>query len=161
MFLNFIGLLNLLIYIPSFNLIQIGEKMFSSRGKENEEHKNKKNRFSSEYTMLSILEYLYTNTQKMPITKYSIVTNTPGINQQRPDRVNLMISSLEKNGYIMPVNTAPNLTFYKITQNGIGAYEKWVKDFLDFVRNTNITNTTTDASSTTTDNESSKKGSNN
>ncbi len=107
--------------------------------------------------MLSILEYLYTNTRAIPVSKYGIVTNTPGIEQQRPDRVNLIIRSLEKNGYIMSVNTSPNLIFYNITQNGIDAYEKWVRDFLDFARNTNITNTTTDASSTTTDNESSKK----
>jgi hypothetical protein len=37
------------------------------------EKKKKKNRFSSEYTMLSILEYLYTNTQKIPVSKYNIV----------------------------------------------------------------------------------------
>ena len=60
--------------------------MPSRGGKENEKQK-KKNRFSSEYTMLSILEYLYTNTQKMSVSKYNIVTNTPGIKQQRPDRV--------------------------------------------------------------------------
>jgi DNA-binding PadR family transcriptional regulator len=131
--------------------------MFSG-GKKDEKHKNKKNRFSSEYTMLSILEYLYTNTQKIPVSKYNIVTNTPGIKQQRPDRVNIMIDSLEKNGYITSVNTSPNLIFYKITQNGIDAYEKWIKDFLDFARNTNIT-TTTHARSTTTNNESLKKGS--
>ena len=82
--------------------------MFSGRGRENErQDKKKKNRFSSEYTMLSILEYLYTNSQKIPVTKYNIVTNTPGIKQQRPDRVSLMINSLEKNGYVISVNTLP------------------------------------------------------
>jgi predicted transcriptional regulator len=115
--------------------------MFSGRGKENErQDKKKKNRFSSEYTMLSILEYLYTNSRRIPVTKYNIVTNTPGIKQQRPDRVSLMLNSLEKNGYVISVNTSSNLTFYKITQNGIDAYEKWIKDFLEFARNTNITN---------------------
>lgn len=91
--------------------------MPSRGGKENEKQK-KKNRFSSEFTMLSILEYLYTNTQKMSVSKYNIVINTPGIKQQRPDRVNVMIDSLKKNGYITSVNTSSNLTFYRITQNG-------------------------------------------
>ena len=99
----------------------------------------KKSRFSSEYTMLSILEYLYVNTQKIPVSKYNIVTNTPGIRQQRPDRVNLMMYSLDKNGYIVSEYTSSNITFYRITQKGIEAYEKWIKDFLDFARSTNIT----------------------
>jgi hypothetical protein len=103
--------------------------------------RRKKNRFSSEYTMLSILEYLYTNTRSLPTSKYNIATNTLGIKQQRPDRVNLMIDSLEKNEYITSVNTSSNITFYKITQKDTGAYEKWIKDFLDFARSTNITTT--------------------
>ena len=133
--------------------------MPSRGGKENEKQK-KKNRFSSEYTMLSILEYLYTNTQKMSVSKYNIVTNTPGIKQQRPDRVNIMIDSLEKNGYITSVNTSSNLIFYRITQNGIDAYERWIKEFLDFARNTNITTAAIDTTTTSTNNEF-KKGGNN
>jgi hypothetical protein len=60
--------------------------------------RSKKNRFSSEYTMLSILEYLYVNAQKIAVSKYNIVTNTSSIKQQRPDRVNVMMNSLENNG---------------------------------------------------------------
>ena len=116
---------------------------------------DKKKRFSSEYNTLSILEYLYLNAQKIPVTKYNIVTNIQGIKQQRADRVNRMIDSLGKNGYITSVNTSSNITFYKITQKGIDAYEKWIKDFLDFAKSTDITYTTT--RSTTTDNESLKK----
>jgi predicted transcriptional regulator len=97
-----------------------------------------KNRFSAEYTMLSILEYLYVNGQKTPVSKYNIVTNTPGIRQQRADRVNLMMDSLEHNGYIK----SANITFYKTTQKGTEAYEKWIKNFLDFARSTNITTNT-------------------
>ncbi len=119
---------------------------------------DKKKRFSSEYNTLSILEYLYLNAQKIPVTKYNIVTNIQGIKQQRADRVNRMIDSLGKNGYITSVNTSSNITFYKITQKGIDAYEKWIKDFLDFAKSTDITYTTT--RSTTTDNESLKKVSN-
>ena len=119
---------------------------------------DKKKRFSSEYNTLSILEYLYLNAQKIPVTKYNIVTNIQGIKQQRADRVNRMIDSLGKNGYITSVNTSSNITFYKITQKGIDAYEKWIKDFLDFAKSTDITYTTT--RSTTTNNESLKKVSN-
>ncbi len=131
--------------------------MPSRGGKENEKQK-KKNRFSSEYTMLSILEYLYTNTRKIPVSKYNIVTNTPGIKQQRPDRVNAMIESLEKNGYITSVNTSSNLTFYRITQNGIDAYERWIKEFLDFARSTNITTVAIDTTTSSTNSEFKKDG---
>ena len=96
----------------------------------------KQKRFSSEYTMLSILEYLYSNAQKIPISKYKIVTNTPGIRQQRPDRVNIIIGVLEQNGYIKSINTSSNVTFYQITEKGIEAYSKWIKDFLNFARST-------------------------
>ena len=100
--------------------------------------KSKKGRFSSEYTMLSILEYLYVNSRKTAVSKYNIVTNTPSIRQQRADRVNLMMDSLENNGYIISEHTSSNITFYTITQKGIDEYEKWIKNFLDFARSTNI-----------------------
>ena len=45
-----------------------------------------------------------------------------------------MIDSLEMNGYITSVNTSSNITFYNITKKGIDAYEKWIKDFLNFAR---------------------------
>jgi DNA-binding PadR family transcriptional regulator len=117
----------------------------------------KKSRFSSEYTMLSILEYLYVNAQKIPVSKYNIVTNTPGIRQQRPDRVNLMMDSLDKNEYIISEYTSSNITFYRITQKGIEAYEKWIKNFLDFARSANIT---TDTTTSSTSNEPVKKSNN-
>jgi hypothetical protein len=40
-----------------------------------------KKRFSSEYLMPSILEYLYANSQKVPVNKDNIVTNTKVIKQ--------------------------------------------------------------------------------
>jgi hypothetical protein len=95
---------------------------------------SKKKRLSSEYTMLSILEYLYNNnSQKAPVSKFNIVTRTPGIKRQRPDRVNVMIDTLQSNGYILAVKDS-NATFYKITEKGIIEYTKWIKNFLDFVR---------------------------
>jgi DNA-binding PadR family transcriptional regulator len=83
--------------------------------------------------MLSILEYLCTNTQKMPVSKYHIVTKVSTIKQQRPDRVGYIMDALEKNGFIKSTKT-PNATFYQITENGIEAYFKWIKDFLNFAR---------------------------
>jgi hypothetical protein len=88
--------------------------MYSEKDKKD----SKKGRFSSEYTMLSILEYLYVNSRKTAVSKYNIVTNTPGIRQQRADRVNLMMVSLENNGYIISEYTSSNITFYKITKKG-------------------------------------------
>ena len=99
-----------------------------------------KKRFSSEYTMLSIIEYLYVNSQKTPVSKYNIVTNTKGIKQQRPDRINVIMDMLEKNGYIKSVKTSSNVTYYQISEKGIDAYLKWIKDFLDFAREANREN---------------------
>lgn len=83
--------------------------------------------------MLSILEYLCVNTQHMSVSKYHLVTKVPGIKQQRPDRVNYIMEALERNGFIKLTKT-PNATFYQITEKGIEAYSKWIKDFLDFAR---------------------------
>jgi hypothetical protein len=71
--------------------------------------RNKK-RFSSEYTMLSIIEYLYVNSQKIPVSKYNIVTNTKGIKQQRPDRINVIMNMLERNWYIKSVKISSTHT---------------------------------------------------
>jgi DNA-binding PadR family transcriptional regulator len=43
---------------------------------------------------------------------------------------------LEKNGYVKSINTSSNITFYQITEKGIEAYSKWIKDFLNFARST-------------------------
>jgi hypothetical protein len=96
--------------------------------------KKLKKRFSSEYTMLSILEYLYINAQNIPVTKYKILTNSPEIRQQRPDRVNDIMEILEQNGYIKSIKASSTITFYQITGHGIEAYSKWIKDYLYFAR---------------------------
>ena len=44
---------------------------------------------------------------------------------------------LERNGYIKSVKTSSNITYYQISENGIDAYLKWIKDFLDFARRAN------------------------
>ena len=96
--------------------------------------KKLKKRFSSEYTMLSILEYLYINAQNIPVTKYKILTNSTEIRQQRPDRVNDIMEILEQNGYIKSIKASSTITFYQITGHGIEAYSKWIKDYLYFAR---------------------------
>jgi predicted transcriptional regulator len=97
-----------------------------------------KRRFSTEYTMLSILEYLSINSLNAPVSKYHILNKTPGIRQQRQDRVSDIMSILEANGFINSIKTSSNSTFYQITKKGIYEYTKWVKDFLDFARSADI-----------------------
>ena len=93
-----------------------------------------KKRFSSEYTMLSILEYLCMKSHDGPISKYHIITKIRGIKQQRQDKVSEILGILEEHGFIESTKTSSESTFYNITEKGNNAYYKWVKDFLDFVR---------------------------
>jgi len=101
--------------------------------------RTQRKRFSSEYTLLSILEYLYINARNTPVNKYKIVTNASGIRQQRPDRVNNIMQILEQNGFIKSIKASSSVTLYQITEQGIEAYQKWIKNYLNFVRsNTKI-----------------------
>ena len=92
-----------------------------------------KKRFSSEYTMLSILEYLCTESRSTPISKYHILSKIPAIKRQRPDRVVAIMDALEKNGFIKSIKTT-NATYYSSTEKGYEAYLQWAQKFLDFVR---------------------------
>lgn len=94
----------------------------------------KQKRFSSEYTTLSILEYLYIHARDTPVSKYKIVTNVAGIRQQRPDRVNNIMQILEQNGFIRSIEASSTVTFYQITKQGIEAYQQWIRNYLNFVR---------------------------
>ncbi len=84
--------------------------------------------------MLSILEYLCINSLNGPISKYHVLTKVPGIKQQRQDRVSEIMNILEENGLIESIKTSSESTFYHVTDKGVNAYSKWVKDFLDFTR---------------------------
>lgn len=97
-----------------------------------------KRRLSTEYTMLSILEYLCINSLHTPVSKYHIINKIPGIRQQRQDRVSAIMGTLETNGFINSIRTSSNSTFYQITSKGLEVYSKWVKDFLEFVRSADI-----------------------
>jgi predicted transcriptional regulator len=44
-----------------------------------------------------------------------------------------MIESLLSNGFIMAVKTSKTIA-YQITERGKMAYEKWVRNFLEFAR---------------------------
>ena len=48
---------------------------------------------------------------------------------QRQDRVSEIMNMLEKNGLIESIKTSSESTFYHITNKGINAYSKWVRDF--------------------------------
>jgi DNA-binding PadR family transcriptional regulator len=92
-----------------------------------------KKRFSSEYTMLAILEYLCTESRTIPISKYHIISKIPAIKKQRPDRIVWIIDTLEKNGLIKSIKTS-NVTYYTSTEKGHEAYLQWAQKFLDFAR---------------------------
>ena len=107
----------------------------------------KAKRFSSEYTMLTILEYLCLYSTKTPISKYHIMNKITAIRQQLPDRISLILNRLEENGYIKSTtidtsssSTNPSTTttkLYLVTEKGFDAYLKWIKEFLSFVRSMN------------------------
>jgi hypothetical protein len=110
-----------------------------------------KKRFSAEYNMFVILEYLYSNSRSnsnvsldpttkpnsraVSVSKYHIMTKIPELKQQRQDRLSTILHTLEKNGLIDSTVT-PNATFYCITEKGAAIYLKWVSDFLRFFRET-------------------------
>lgn len=81
--------------------------------------------------MFSIMEYMYMLPK--PVSKYHITTKVPGISSQRPDRISQIVDMLEKNGYVDALQTE-NVTYYQISQKGREAYDRWIKEFLDFMR---------------------------
>jgi predicted transcriptional regulator len=89
--------------------------------------------------MLSILEYLCNSDSSRPVTKNHLMVNVSGIRQQRSDRVSHIMFTLEKNALIKSLKTSDSI-YYQVTEKGIEAYSRWVKDYLDFVRFTNELN---------------------
>lgn len=89
-------------------------------------------RLSAEYTILAILEYMCIHARDAPVSKYRIM-KIKGLSTQRPDRVSRIIELLEKNGYITSIKT-PTATYYKVSERGLNIYNKWARDFLEFVR---------------------------
>ena len=64
------------------------------------------------------------------------MTKINEIKTQRRDRISLILNKLEQNGYIKSIDT-PNAKFYLVTDKGLNAYLKWIKDFLIFIRSMN------------------------
>jgi hypothetical protein len=79
--------------------------------KNNNTDPRKKDRFSSEYTMLSILEYMCTSALNIPLTKYHILTKVPDIKQQRPDRIAHIMNTFERNGFIKSIKTSNSIGY--------------------------------------------------
>ena len=71
----------------------------------------------------------------MSVSKFNIVTRTHGIKSQRPDRINLMLDLLQRNGFIMAIKISSN-TYYRITAKRNEEYMTWIRSFLDFARTT-------------------------
>lgn len=93
---------------------------------------SERERYSYEYTVFTILEYLYEKKQSEPVSKYNIMTRTR-LPTQRPDRVDSILNLLVNRGWISLVKTEYS-SFYKITGDGEKEYNRWIKEFLDFTR---------------------------
>jgi len=89
-------------------------------------------RYSYEYTVFTILEYLLKRKQSEPVSKYHIMTRVR-LPSQRPDRVGSVLDLLVERGWVSLVKTE-HASFYKITEEGEKEYNRWIKDFLEFTR---------------------------
>ena len=89
-------------------------------------------RYSYEYTVFAILEYLYRRRQIGPVSKYHIMTRVH-LPSQRPDRVSSVLELLVERGWISLVKTE-HASFYTIAEEGAKEYSRWIKDFLEFAR---------------------------
>lgn len=91
-----------------------------------------KERYSMEYTVFSILRYLLKRKNLDPVSKYHVMSQAK-IPSQRPDRLNTVFDLLLTKGWISRIKTE-HASFYKITDEGVSEYNRWIKDFLDFCR---------------------------
>lgn len=89
-------------------------------------------RYSYEYTVFTILEYLFTRKFSEPVSKYHIMTRVR-LPSQRPDRVSAIVDLLVAKGWVSLVKTE-HASFYQITPAGETEYNRWIKAFLDFAR---------------------------
>lgn len=89
-------------------------------------------RYSYEFTVFNILEYLVKRKQLGPVSKYHLTTRVH-LPSQRPDRVSSVLNLIVERGWVSVVKTE-HASFYRITEEGEKEYNRWIKDFLDFVR---------------------------
>jgi DNA-binding PadR family transcriptional regulator len=90
-------------------------------------------RQSFEFTILAILEYLVRQEPIGPVTKYHLMNRVPGIPSQRQDRVSAILDLLVQRGWVT-AEAKDNTVAYLITHAGKTEYDKWVKQFLAWVR---------------------------
>ncbi len=91
-----------------------------------------KERYSMEYTIFSILEYLHKRKDSDPVSKYHVMSRA-NIPSQRPDRLNTVFDLLLQKRWVSILNTE-HASFYKITDEGEREYNRWVKEFLQFAQ---------------------------
>lgn len=93
-----------------------------------------KDRQSFEYTVLAILEYFVRHESLGPVTKYHVMNRVPGLPTQRQDRVSEIMDLLVLRGWVSLEKQESGSAVYKITAEGKIEYDKWVREFLSFVR---------------------------
>ena len=90
-------------------------------------------RQSFEFTILAILEYLVRQETIGPVTKYHLMNRVPGLPSQRQDRVSTILDLLVQRKWISE-EPKDDTVAYVITKDGKSEYDKWVKQFLTWVR---------------------------
>jgi len=93
-----------------------------------------KDRQSFEYTVLAILEYFVRHEVLGPVTKYHVMNRVPGLATQRQDRISEILDLLVLRGWVSFEKLESGNAVYKITPVGKLEYDKWVREFLSFVR---------------------------
>lgn len=91
-------------------------------------------RQSFEYTLLAILEYFVRHESLGPVTKYHVMNRVPSLPTQRQDRVSEILDLLVVRGWVSLEKQDSGTAVYRITSQGKVEYEKWVREFLSFVR---------------------------
>ncbi len=93
-----------------------------------------KDRQSFEFTVLVILEYFVRREALGPVSKYHLMNRVPGLPSQRQDRVSTILDLLVQRGWVSAEPKGNSALAYKITELGKEEYNKWVKEFLSFVK---------------------------
>ena len=93
-----------------------------------------KDRQSFEYTVLAILEYFVRHESLGSVTKYHVMNRVPGLATQRQDRVSEILDLLVTRGWISLEKREGGNVVYRITSEGRDEYQKWIREFLSFVK---------------------------
>ena len=91
-------------------------------------------RWSFEFTVLTLLEYLVTHEIAGSVTKYHLMNRVPGLPSQRRDRVSSILELLVQKGWATIESQEDGVVGYRVSQSGKEEYRKWVSQFLAFAR---------------------------